>query len=222
VDIVLMDVQMPGTNGLQATQRIRQLESLRGLPRTPIVAVTANAMSDDRATCLAAGMDGYTPKPVSPQALLAAMDAALRGSADQPAPAAETKSVQAPGAPRSPAAADALDIDKLRRRLDGDEATLRQLALAMQADLRARLLALQKALNEQNAERAVAHAHGLKGSLGSMTAERGARLAKGLELAALARDWTLFRRALPLLVSEARAINAGLAAVLSETPPPAG
>jgi CheY-like chemotaxis protein len=222
VDIVLMDVQMPGTNGLQATQRIRQLESLRGLPRTPIVAVTANAMSTDRASCLAAGMDGYTPKPVSPLALLAAMDAALRGSADLPAPATETEPVQAPGAPRSPAAADALDIDKLRRRLDGDEATLRQLALAMQADLRVRLLALQKALNEQNAERAVAHAHGLKGSLGSMTAERGARLAKGLELAALARDWTLFRRALPLLVSEARAINAALAAVLSETPPPAG
>jgi signal transduction histidine kinase/DNA-binding response OmpR family regulator len=222
VDLVLMDVQMPGTNGLQATQRIREQESQRGLARTPIVAVTANAMVGDRATCLAAGMDGYTPKPVSPQALMAAMDAALRGDQDTPEPPTAAKPMPAYAAPRSPATADALDIEKLRRRLDGDEATLRQLALAMQADLRERLLALQKALAEQNAESAVVHAHGLKGSLGSMTAERGARLAKGLELAALSRDWTLFGRALPLLISEARAIDAGLAAVLSAPMPPGG
>ena len=222
VDLVLMDVQMPGTNGLQATQRIREQESQRGLARTPIVAVTANAMVGDRATCLAVGMDGYTPKPVSPQALMAAMDAALRGLRDTPEPPAAAKPEPAPTAPRSPAAADALDINKLRRRLDGDEATLRQLALAMRADLRERLLALQMALAQQNAEIAVVHAHGLKGSLGSMTAERGARLAKGLELAALSRDWTLFGRALPLLVNEARAIDAGLAAMLSAPMPPGG
>ena len=222
VDLILMDVQMPGTNGLQATGRIRAQEAQRGLPRTPIVAVTANAMSDDRAICLAAGMDGYTPKPVNPKALIAAMDAALLGQRDPPASTAPPEPVEPPAAPRSPAAADALDIDKLRRRLDGDEDTLRQLALAMQADLRERLLALHGALAQQDAEAAVAHAHGLKGSLGSMTAERGARLAKGLELAALARDWGLFARALPLLVTEARTIDAALAAVLSAKPPTAG
>jgi signal transduction histidine kinase/CheY-like chemotaxis protein len=219
VGLVLMDVQMPGTDGLQATQRIRQHETQRGLPRTPIVAVTANAMSDDRAICLAAGMDGYTPKPVSPQALIIAMDAALLGQRE---PTAQVEPVDPPAAPRSPAAADALDIDKLRRRLDGDEDTLRQLALAMQADLRKRLLALQGALAKQNTEAAVAHAHGLKGSLGSMTAERGARLANGLELAALAGDWGLFARAMPLLVTEARKIDAALAAVLIAKPPAAG
>jgi HPt (histidine-containing phosphotransfer) domain-containing protein len=176
-------------------------------------------MSDDRTICLAAGMDGYTPKPVSPQALIGAMEAALRGQVDPPA---QDAPAEAPNAPRSPAAADALDIDKLRRRLDGDEATLRQLALAMQADLRERLQALQRALADQNADSAVVHAHGLKGSLGSMTAERGARLAKGLELAALARDWGLFGRALPLLVAEARSIDAALAAVLTAKPPANG
>ena len=55
-----------------------------------------------------------------------------------------------------------------------------------------------------------------------MTAERGARLAKGLELAALARDWTLFGRALPLMQTEARQMDAELAALLlSAKPPPA-
>jgi signal transduction histidine kinase/CheY-like chemotaxis protein len=222
VDLVLMDVQMPGTNGLQATERIRALEAQRGLPRTPIVAVTANAMPADRAICLAAGMDGYTPKPIDPQALIDAMDAALQDRLDPRAGDTPAEPADPPAAPCSPAAADALDVDKLRRRLDGDEDTLRQLAKAMQADLSERLQALQAALGQENAEAAVAHAHGLKGSLGSMTAERGARLAKGLELAALARDWSLFARALPLLVAEARTIDAALTALLSAKPPAAG
>ncbi len=54
-----------------------------------------------------------------------------------------------------------------------------------------------------------------------MTAERGARLAKGLELAALARDWSLFGRALPLMQAEAQQIDQVLAALLTEPPPSA-
>ncbi|MNY81545.1 Hpt domain protein [compost metagenome] len=65
----------------------------------------------------------------------------------------------------------------------------------------------------------MAHAHGLKGSLGSMTAERGARLAKGLELAARSGDWPLFGRVLPLMQAEAERIDATLSALLSAEPP---
>ncbi|WP_291014526.1 ATP-binding protein [Hydrogenophaga sp.] len=223
VDLVLMDVQMPGTNGLQATQRIRTLEIEQGLAHTPIVAVTANAMNGDREACLAAGMGGYTPKPVDPQDLMRAMDEALRRVTCVPGAPALAPPPRAEPEPRGPAAADALDVDKLRRRLDGDEATLLQLAAAMRSDLGDRLGALAKALQTRDPELAIAHAHGLKGSLGSMTAERGARLAKGLELAALARDWTLFGRALPLLQAEARQIDAALAVLLlSAKPPPTG
>mgnify|MGYP006207538667 FL=1 len=64
----------------------------------------------------------------------------------------------------------------------------------------------------------LAHAHGLKGSLGSMTAERGARLSKGLELAARSRDWPLFGRALPLMQAEAKQIDGALATLLSAPP----
>jgi signal transduction histidine kinase/DNA-binding response OmpR family regulator len=218
VDLVLMDVQMPGSNGLQATQRIRDLEARRRLNHTPIVAVTANAMNGDRDACLAAGMDGYTPKPVSPQALIRAMDEALERAAGvigvkRAALATETQ--------RGPATAGALDLAKLRRRLDGDEATLQQLALAMRTDLVERQLQLQQALASQDTALAVAHAHGLKGSLGSMTADRGARLAKGLELAARAQDWALFGRALPLMRAEARSIDSALAALISAPLPPA-
>jgi signal transduction histidine kinase/CheY-like chemotaxis protein/HPt (histidine-containing phosphotransfer) domain-containing protein len=219
IDLVLMDVQMPGMSGLQATQEIREIETRRRLPRTPIVAVTANAMPGDRQACLAAGMDGYTAKPVSPQALIQEMDRVLqageaRDSAEPAAAAAPVANPPEDPLTRTAAHLEALDVEKLLRRLDGDEATLGQLAQAMRADLASRQLDLQRALAERDVAAAVAHAHGLKGSLGSMTAERGARLAKGLELAARSGDWHLFARALPLLQAEARQIDLALAELL--------
>lgn len=79
-DLVLMDVQMPGVDGLEATRRIRALEEPRRA-RTPIIAVTANAMQGDSERCRNAGMDGYLTKPVSPQALLAEMSRLTRRAA---------------------------------------------------------------------------------------------------------------------------------------------
>ena len=73
-DLILMDVQMPKMDGLEATARLRSTESAAG-GHHRIVAMTANAMTGDRERCLAAGMDGYLSKPIRARALAALLKA---------------------------------------------------------------------------------------------------------------------------------------------------
>ena len=73
-DILLMDVQMPTMDGLQATRLIRALENQRGSRHTPVIAMTAQALNGDREECLAAGMDFYLTKPIRTESLLAALE----------------------------------------------------------------------------------------------------------------------------------------------------
>ena len=84
-DLVLMDVQMPVMDGLAATRDIRAREAQEGAARTPILALTANAMSHHLAEYLAAGMDGMVAKPIQVDSLIAAVRAAGVGApADVP------------------------------------------------------------------------------------------------------------------------------------------
>jgi signal transduction histidine kinase/CheY-like chemotaxis protein len=83
-DLVLMDLHMPGMSGIEAAARIREAERAVGAPAKPIIALTADAVPENRADCLAAGMDGFLTKPIDRERLRAVLSGE-RGDAIQAA-----------------------------------------------------------------------------------------------------------------------------------------
>ena len=82
-DLILMDVQMPVMDGLEATRVIRTREAATGRARTPIVALTANALSHQIGAYLDAGMDRHVAKPIEAMQLFNAIEACFEGQDEQ-------------------------------------------------------------------------------------------------------------------------------------------
>ncbi|PZA00485.1 hypothetical protein A6K26_003555 [Gammaproteobacteria bacterium 2W06] len=83
-DVILMDIMMPGMDGVEAARHIRDLERQAQRPHTPIVALTANAMQGDQAHYAAAGMEGYVTKPLNADRLKAEIDRVCQAAAGRP------------------------------------------------------------------------------------------------------------------------------------------
>jgi CheY-like chemotaxis protein len=81
-DLILMDIQMPEMDGLEATRILRERER-QGLRLAPIIAMTAHAMKGDRDKCIEAGMTGYISKPIQPDQLFALMEDVISQAAER-------------------------------------------------------------------------------------------------------------------------------------------
>ena len=168
-DLVLMDVQMPEMNGLEATQRIRDPQSAVRNHRIPIIAMTAYALQGDRESCLKAGMNDYVPKPVDPQALVAALEKWLPR---------ETATTQPPGKseitpPLSAQKPEAPVFDKagMMARLMDDEDLARTVIEAFLDDVPTQIDALRGYLETGNATNAERQAHTIKGASANLGGE---------------------------------------------------
>jgi PAS domain S-box-containing protein len=213
IDVILMDIQMPDMGGEEATAKIRSLERPHQ-GHTPIVAMTAHALAGDREKYLAAGMDAYVSKPISPDALVHAMQTALESRREMQqgmlaafsvsAAAVPMTAASVPDAPSAPAS---VDVPRLLRLLGGDRDALMEVANAMRQDISQRLPQLQLAGDTHNEALARTHIHALKGSLASAAIERGAAIAKALEAHACSGNWLLYQRMLPLFLLEAQKID---------------
>jgi two-component system sensor histidine kinase/response regulator len=192
-DAILMDCQMPGLSGYEATTVIRAREGTGR--RTPILAMTASARAEDRERCLAAGMDSHLAKPVSKQALLDAVALSfksrqpraakgLNGRADETALGSDCSVVAL-----DPARANGDTEDRTRPALDAgvfDQLTrlgatagedfMSQLARLFLADAESHLVDLRQGFVDSDVDRVTRSAHALSGSSANVGAGELARL----------------------------------------------
>jgi signal transduction histidine kinase/CheY-like chemotaxis protein/HPt (histidine-containing phosphotransfer) domain-containing protein len=170
-DAVLMDVQMPGMDGYEATRLIREREA--GGPRTPIVAMTANAMKGDREKCIDAGMDDYVSKPVTPAELEAVLGRWVRAAKAVPPPAAAIDAL-----------VDALDETIVRSLLsvDDDGTLMDELVATFVRIAPVRIGAIKKAVRAGDAPALERAAHSFLGSCGNLGCRRMADLCARLEV----------------------------------------
>jgi PAS domain S-box-containing protein len=175
-DAILMDVHMPGMNGLEATARIRQIEQAQG-GHVPIIAMTASAMKGDRELCLAAGMDDYISKPLRSIELYQVVEQFVH-HATLPTPArAVVKSEPVPV--RAPSEGPPFDAVAFRESA-GDDKLMRKLIAIFPEDSQKYIRKAEKALAAGKAQPLYEAAHSLKGMLGVYAAPKAFRLSSEL------------------------------------------
>ncbi|MFA5824768.1 MAG: response regulator [Gallionellaceae bacterium] len=175
-DLILMDMQMPGMDGLEATRAIRELSDCATLP---ILAMTANAFDEDRERCHAAGMNDFIAKPVDPEQLFGAILRWLPSAGIiRPVTTALAEAV-----PGELATIPGLEIEQGLKVLNGHLTAYKRLLRRYAADHANDIIQLRERMVQGNRDEARRLAHTLKGSSGNLGATGMQRLAAELETA---------------------------------------
>ncbi|EJE49382.1 signal transduction histidine kinase [Acidovorax sp. CF316] len=180
-DIVLMDMQMPVMDGLTATRRLRENPAWAGLP---VLAMTANAMSSDRDSCLAAGMNGHVAKPIDPDELFSQLLQWVPARSEGQGAQAAAAPAQAAGTlPEPLTRIDGLDTAAGLRRVLGKPAAYESLLRKFVAGQASAVQNTQTFLAAGQREDALRSMHTLKGTAGTIGAAPLAQLAEAVEKA---------------------------------------
>ncbi len=229
-DLVLMDVQMPGMNGLDATAAIREREKATG-EHVPIVAMTAHAMKGTREKCLRSGMDEYISKPIRPSKFFRVVHQALNVRK----PSAEGRQMPRPQQPTaleadlgwpepSPkaevaeAGKDPLDLGASLDLAEGDAALFAELAKPFLLECPRLLTEMKQALTSLDANPLADAAAVIKGLVSNFISSGAAEAASNVEAAARNGDLTEAQEAFGQLQVELNRLTPVLAALVEQTP----
>lgn len=206
-DLVLMDVQMPEMDGLEATRRFRDREKAAG-GHMPIIAMTAYAMKGDKERCLEAGMDGYISKPISGQELYETIEHVMHSLEQDFQPVAI-----------SPKQAAVLDKTAILDRVGGDTELLREIVALFLEDCPRLLSEIRDAFQQGDTQRLEKSAHTLKGSVSNFAAGAAVQAALKLETIGRSRDLTEAPTAIMQLEKEIDLVREELVALGEEMEP---
>jgi CheY-like chemotaxis protein/HPt (histidine-containing phosphotransfer) domain-containing protein len=170
-EVVLMDEEMPGMNGLEATRAILEATA-PGQKRPIIVGISGNSTTEDEQRCLAAGMDAFFAKPVRAAELFSLL--AVLARRHQPSGPERADSATADPPPESLS-------ETLRRATGGNDKIARSLVKTFLADTPKKLSLLRRAVSKKDAATLATVAHSLKGSLALVGAHKAAGTARNLQ-----------------------------------------
>ncbi|SOD99898.1 response regulator [Caenispirillum bisanense] len=188
-DGVLMDVQMPGMDGMEATRLIR---SDLGLTRLPVIAMTAHAMDRDRDNCLRAGMNDHIAKPIDPSEMARVLGRWF-GDDDATAAGAVSGAAATGDGPGLPGAVSGIDVATGLRNVNGNRTLYLRLLEEFAVGYGSQVLVMRGVVGDGDFAAVRAAMHTLKGTAGTLGAREVARVAGEMETLATAPEPDRFR-----------------------------
>ncbi len=209
-DLVLMDVQMPEMDGIEATAALRAREEGTG-QHLPVIAMTALVMQGDRERCLAAGMDGYLTKPIRPRSLDEVLDQYT--AQKRQGGSVHEQAVKTPGHTSRTVKQESVNGHELLERVGADREFLTELVSLFREDGPKQLNRIKAALEKKDPSEVLRGAHSLRGTLANLAARPAADLAAQIEHAGKSEDLSRAKAAFETLDLELPRVLEALSAL---------